>query len=129
LLPAQCISACYLLIKWLEITATNFPYRQRFIEAEKAQPEGKMDIAEGGLVAGDYAGKLSIIERSAPFSWLAWSWFGNDVEHADWDMTTIIDSALGLTDRGFDIVLGKGGIVETIGATGATTEEEEVVEE
>lgn len=87
------------------------------------------DYIEGALVADELTDITEIFQRSAPFSWAAWSWFGNDVEHAGWDMTTIIESALGLTDRGLDIVLGKGGIVETIGATGATTEEEEVIEE
>lgn len=88
-----------------------------------------VDIAEGGVVAGDYAGKLSVIERSAPFSWLAWSWFGNDAEHAAWDMTKSVNSVLDLTDRGLDIVLGKGGILETMGIAVDATEEDEVTEE
>ena len=73
-----------------------------------------VDIAEGGIVADDYADKFAVSQRSAPFSWAAWSWYGNASEFAGWDMTTTIDSLDGITDRGVEIVLGKGGIVETL---------------
>lgn len=75
-----------------------------------------VDIVEGGVVAEDYEGNFAINQRSAPFSWAAWSWYGNDTEHADWDMTTEIDKGdiHSLTPRGEEIVWGKGGILETL---------------
>jgi hypothetical protein len=72
------------------------------------------DYIEGALVADELTDIAEIYQRSAPFGWAAWSWFGNDAEHADWDMTETIDSIFGLTDRGVDIVLGKGGIAQIL---------------
>lgn len=72
------------------------------------------DYVEGALVADELMDITEMYQRSAPFSWAAWSWYGNASEFAGWDMTTTIDSLDGITDRGVEIVLGKGGIVETL---------------
>jgi hypothetical protein len=47
--------------------------------------------------------------RSAGFSWLAWSWYGNSSENAALDLTASVGDAKLLTERGEDIVSGKGG--------------------
>lgn len=75
-----------------------------------------VDFTDGGVTAEDYAGKFGSSQRSAPFSWAAWSWYGNDAEHEAWDMTTALDKgdSLSLTERGEEIVWGKGGIVESL---------------
>jgi len=85
-----------------------------------------VDIAEGGQVAEDL--QLTILgfeERSAPFGWMAWSWFGNIQEEMAWDMTTDVADPEALTARGEEIVNGKGGIVETT----PVAPEEEATEE
>src|SRR5690606_16355377 len=75
-----------------------------------------VDFTDGGVTAEDYAGKFGSSRRSAPFSWAAWSWYGNDAEHEAWDMTTARDKgdSLSVTERGEEIVWGKGGIVESL---------------
>lgn len=74
------------------------------------------DFVDGALVADELTDIVAQHQRSAPFSWAAWSWYGNDTEHADWDMTTEIDKGdiHSLTPRGEEIVWGKGGILETL---------------
>ncbi|WP_045860670.1 cellulase family glycosylhydrolase [Teredinibacter purpureus] len=70
-----------------------------------------VDYTDGGLVAeGLLDTALSIEQRSAPFSWIASSWFGNTLEEMDLDMTYTVDDAEDLTPRGDEIVNGKGGI-------------------
>lgn len=58
----------------------------------------------------DLEGRLSAELRSKPFHWIAWAWFGNSAEYADWDMTLSVDDVSHLTERGEEIVNGKGGI-------------------
>lgn len=74
------------------------------------------DFVDGALVVDELTDIVDIHQRSAPFSWAAWSWYGNDVEHSDWDMTEAIDKgdSHSLTPRGEEIVWGKGGIIETL---------------
>lgn len=74
------------------------------------------DFVDGALVADELTDIVDMHQRSAPFSWAAWSWYGNDAEHEAWDMTTALDKgdSLSLTERGEEIVWGKGGIVESL---------------
>ena len=79
-----------------------------------------VDYAEGGLDADELnmdseensiIDILTLNQRSSPFSWIAWSWYGNTGDNMDWDMTTMVDDATALTERGEDIVNGKGGLM------------------
>lgn len=73
-----------------------------------------VDFVEGGLDQEELqATILGMGTRSDPFSWIAWSWFGNATEEMDWDMVTDATDADSLTERGEDIVNGKGGLKET----------------
>ena len=47
---------------------------------------------------------------SAGCSGLAWSWYGNSSENAALDLTKSVGDAMALTERGEDIVNGKGGL-------------------
>lgn len=69
-----------------------------------------IDFTSGVIVPTDLENSDSIFVRSLPFSWLAWSWFGNSTENAAWDMTTNPANSTSLTERGEDIINGKGGI-------------------
>jgi len=70
-----------------------------------------IDYVEGTLDADTLQETfLSIEQRSAPYSWIAWSWYGNIQDEMDWDMTLTIDDPEALTERGEDIVNGKGGL-------------------
>ncbi|WGO99989.1 cellulase family glycosylhydrolase [Saccharophagus degradans] len=69
-----------------------------------------IDYIEGEILEDDILELAYIHQRSEPFSWIAWSWYGNDIENSDWDMTTIVGDSTALTERGEDIVNGKGGI-------------------
>jgi hypothetical protein len=75
-----------------------------------------VDFTAGVILRTDLEGKGAPSQRSAAFSWLAWSWFGNSTENAAWDMTTNVASPTTLTDRGEDIVNGKGGIKDYLPA-------------
>lgn len=84
-----------------------------------------VDYVEGELTVDDFAEAGSVYQRSAPFHWIAWSWFGNTAEFADWDLTMSVDNSEHLTQRGDEIVNGKGGIQEFA----PVQEEVDVVEE
>ncbi|HEY7885403.1 MAG TPA: hypothetical protein VIC08_10690, partial [Cellvibrionaceae bacterium] len=51
--------------------------------------------------------------RSKPYGWLAWSWIGNTEEMSVLDMSYSEDTSVDLTERGEQIVHGKGGLQET----------------
>lgn len=69
-----------------------------------------VDFTEGAITPDDLQGASTVDLRSAPFSWLAWSWFGNSSENAALDLTKSVGDAAALTERGEDIVNGKGGL-------------------
>ena len=69
-----------------------------------------IDFTSGVIQPTDLSNSGSIFVRSLPFSWLAWSWFGNSTENAAWDMTNNPANSTSLTERGEDIINGKGGI-------------------
>jgi hypothetical protein len=71
-----------------------------------------VDYTEGGLLPDDLNGVGAPDLRSAGFSWIAWSWYGNTAENVDWDVTKAVSDSAALTDRGEDIVNGKGGLRE-----------------
>lgn len=61
--------------------------------------------------------------RAKGFGWLAATWFGASSEQADLDLTKAVDDALALTQRGKEIVEGKGGIKEFAAEPSASVEE------
>jgi len=69
-----------------------------------------VDYTEGVILPEDLNSTGSPELRSKGFSWLAWSWYGNSSENAAWDMTKAVDDATALTERGEDVVHGKGGL-------------------
>lgn len=69
-----------------------------------------VDFTEGVILPEDLAGKGKVDVRSASFNWLAWSWYGNSADKAALDMTKAVGDAAALTERGEDIVNGKGGL-------------------
>lgn len=73
----------------------------------------EVDFVEGGLVDADLLEGITVHERSEPFSWLAWSWIGNPEGMEVLDMSNSEDTSVDLTERGEQIVNGKGGIMET----------------
>jgi hypothetical protein len=75
-----------------------------------------VDFTSGVILPADLEGKGTPTKRSSAFSWLAWSWFGNSTENAAWDMTTNVASPTTLTQRGEDIINGKGGIKDYLPA-------------
>ena len=75
-----------------------------------------VDFTSGVIQPVDLENAGSAFLRSAPFSWLAWSWFGNSTENAAWDMTTNPANSTSLTERGEDIINGKGGIKDYLPA-------------
>jgi hypothetical protein len=68
------------------------------------------DFTDGVITKEDLADKQSVDLRSARFSWVASTWFGSWGENAGLDLTTTVDDATALTERGEDIVNGKGGL-------------------
>jgi hypothetical protein len=69
-----------------------------------------VDYTGGVIVASDLTGKASLFKRADGFSWCATSWFGNIGANLPWDLTTMLNSSTSLTQRGDDIVNGKGGL-------------------
>lgn len=61
--------------------------------------------------------------RAKGFSWAAATWFGAPAEQAALDLAKAVDDATSLTDRGVEIVNGKGGIREFAPAPEATPSE------
>jgi hypothetical protein len=70
-----------------------------------------VDFTSGVILPEDLVGKHKLEVRSASFNWLAWSWYGNSSENAALDMTKAVGDAAALTERGEEIVNGKGGEV------------------
>ncbi len=97
------------------IGQVDFYYTRDFAELD-------IEFVEGEVSIEDVAASVAIEERSRPFSWLAWSWFGNPTDQIDWDLSETIEGGA-LTQRGEDIVNGRGGIKDF-----APAEEEAVVE-
>jgi hypothetical protein len=62
------------------------------------------------ITLDDLAGKLALDLRSAPFSWAASTWFGSKGDNAALDLTRVVNDSAALTERGEDIVNGKGGL-------------------
>jgi hypothetical protein len=69
-----------------------------------------VDFTSGVILPDDLAGKDKVDLRSAGFNWLAWSWYGNSSENAALDLTKAVGDAVALTERGEEIVNGKGGL-------------------
>jgi hypothetical protein len=69
-----------------------------------------VDFTSGVILPEDLMASGTADMRSEGFSWLAWSWYGNASENAAWDMTKAVDDAMALTERGEEIVNGKGGL-------------------
>lgn len=69
-----------------------------------------VDFTQGVILPEDLLGKGKADLRSAGFNWLAWSWYGNSSENAALDLTKSVGDATALTERGEDIVNGKGGL-------------------
>jgi hypothetical protein len=69
-----------------------------------------VDFTSGVILPEDLLGKGKADLRSAGFNWLAWSWYGNSSEKAALDLTKSVGDATALTERGEDIVNGKGGL-------------------
>lgn len=80
-----------------------------------------VDYTQGVIVTDDLADAHESMLRSPGFDWLAWSWYGNSSDEVDLDLTTDVADAMALTERGEDIVNGKGGLKSYLPA-------EEVVE-
>lgn len=76
-----------------------------------------VDFTAGVILPEDLLGKGKVDVRSASFNWLAWSWYGNSSENAALDMTKAVSDAAALTERGEEIVNGKGGLRYYIPAT------------
>lgn len=81
----------------------DFFYQQHFDNL-------KVDFTAGVITTDDLAGKQTIDLRSAPFSWLASTWFGGKGDNAALDLTKAVGDATALTERGEEIVNGKGGL-------------------
>ncbi|HSC69401.1 MAG TPA: cellulase family glycosylhydrolase [Cellvibrio sp.] len=69
-----------------------------------------VDFTQGVIVPEDLAARTKVDLRSPSFNWLAWSWYGNSAENAALDMTKAVADPAALTERGEDIVNGKGGL-------------------
>jgi len=72
-----------------------------------------VDFAEGGLTKEGLADSYTLEQKFKPFGWLAWSWIGNAAGFEGWDLSHSESSSADLTERGEDIVNGKGGLAET----------------
>jgi len=69
-----------------------------------------VDFTSGVIQPEDLASSVKVDLRSASFNWLAWSRYGNSADKAALDMTKAVGDAAALTERGEDIVNGKGGL-------------------
>ncbi|WP_347331167.1 cellulase family glycosylhydrolase [Marinimicrobium locisalis] len=72
-----------------------------------------VDFVEGGLVAEDLEAEITAVQRTEPFGWLAWSWVGNEEEKAVLNLSNSEQTSVDLTERGMQIISGKGGLEET----------------
>lgn len=72
-----------------------------------------VDFVEGGLDAMVLLEQVESYQRSKPFNWIAWSWIGNPEGMETLDMSFSEDTSVDLTERGEQIINGKGGIMET----------------
>jgi hypothetical protein len=77
-----------------------------------------VDFTQGSITNDDLVGKQTLDQRSAPFGWLASTWFGSTGENAGLDLTRTVGDAATLTERGEDIVNGKGGIKSYVPSSG-----------
>ena len=84
----------------------DFHYAEQFDWLE-------VDMVEGGLVADDLLADVASFERSAPFGWLAWTWIDNSESATGFDLSNSEETSVDLTDRGEQVVHGKGGLMET----------------
>ncbi|MGN0922383.1 MAG: cellulase family glycosylhydrolase [Cellvibrio sp.] len=76
-----------------------------------------------GLAPEVVAEAASLSLRAKGFSWAAATWFGAPAEQAALDLAKVVDDATSLTDRGIEIVNGKGGIGEIAPEPEATSSE------
>lgn len=84
----------------------DFHYAEQFDWLE-------VDMVEGGLVADDLLADVASFERSAPFGWLAWTWIDSSESATGFDLSNSEETSVDLTDRGEQVVHGKGGLIET----------------
>lgn len=89
------------------IALIDFYYPRHFTDLD-------IESTEGAITPDLLANTGSSLVRNEPFSWLAWSWYGNAGDEAGFDMTTNVGDAEALTERGQDIVFGKGGLQDFV---------------
>lgn len=87
------------------VALTDFLYLSDFNTIE-------VDFVEGGLDEIQLLESITPYERSKPFGWIAWSWIGNPAGMEMLDMSFSEDSNDDLTERGNDIVYGRGGLLD-----------------
>lgn len=72
-----------------------------------------VDMIEGELNEAQLSEGVESYQRLRPFHWIAATWIGASEEQEALNLSESADTSVSLTERGVDIVYGKGGLQET----------------